>query len=79
MKALYIALNDIRIAFSDRSIWINLLVIPAALIFVIGLANGQSLAAPAPRRAIWSMWSIRISPRCRPRSSTRWSASSRRW
>lgn len=51
MKALYIALNDIRIAFSDRSIWINLLVIPAALIFVIGLANGQSLGGPsaAPR------------------------------
>lgn len=43
MKALYIALNDIRIAFSERSIWINLVLIPAVLIFVIGLANGQSL------------------------------------
>lgn len=43
MKALTIALNDIRIAFREPAIWINLVVIPAALIFVIGLANGQSL------------------------------------
>jgi len=43
MKALNIALNDIRIAFSDRTIWINLVLLPAALIFVIGLVNGQSL------------------------------------
>lgn len=43
MKALTIAWNDVRIVLREPAIWLNLVVIPAALIFVIGLANGQSL------------------------------------
>lgn len=43
MKAITIAWNDIRIVLSEPAIWLNLVVIPAALIFVIGLANGQSV------------------------------------
>lgn len=43
MKALNIALNDIRITLREPAIWVNVLIVPAALIFVIALANGQSL------------------------------------
>lgn len=50
MKALTIAWNDVRIVLREPAIWLNLVVIPAALIFVIGLANGQSLgSSEAPR------------------------------
>lgn len=50
MRALTIAWNDIRIVLREPAIWLNLVVIPAALIFVIGLANGQSLGSgEAPR------------------------------
>jgi ABC-2 type transport system permease protein len=50
VKALTIAWNDIRIVLREPAIWLNLVVIPAALIFVIGLANGQSLGSgEAPR------------------------------
>src|SRR5262245_13363708 len=35
-----IARNDLRIAFNDRSIWVNLVLIPIALAFVVGYANG---------------------------------------
>jgi ABC-2 type transport system permease protein len=45
VKALTIAWNDIRIVLREPAIWLNLVVIPAALIFVIGLANGQSLGS----------------------------------
>lgn len=45
MKALTIAWNDIRIVLREPAIWLNLVVIPAALIFVIGLANGQSFGS----------------------------------
>ncbi|MFW5709153.1 MAG: ABC transporter permease [Chloroflexota bacterium] len=39
-KLLQVAINDLRITFKDNSIWINLLVIPAVLILVIGFVNG---------------------------------------
>ncbi|MCA9907685.1 MAG: ABC transporter permease, partial [Anaerolineae bacterium] len=39
-KIIDIAINDLRIVFRERGIWINLLVIPIILSFVIGLANG---------------------------------------
>lgn len=45
MKALTIAWNDVRIVLREPAIWLNLVVIPAALIFVIGLANGQSVGS----------------------------------
>jgi ABC-2 type transport system permease protein len=35
-----IALTDLRIIFKDRSIWINLVLIPLVLAYVIGFANG---------------------------------------
>lgn len=43
-KILSIALNDLRITFSDRSIWIFLVLMPAVLIFGVGFANGASLS-----------------------------------
>lgn len=35
-----VALNDLRVTFADRSIWIGILVVPIGIIFFIGLANG---------------------------------------
>ncbi|MBX3063533.1 MAG: ABC transporter permease [Anaerolineae bacterium] len=35
-----IALNDLRRTFADRSIWINLLIVPIIMTVVIGMANG---------------------------------------
>jgi ABC-2 type transport system permease protein len=37
-----IALNDLRQLFRERGIWINLVVIPLILSYVIGLANGSA-------------------------------------
>ncbi len=39
-KIWYVALNDLRVSFAEPGIWINLVVIPCVLIFIIGLANG---------------------------------------
>lgn len=39
-KLLEAAQNDLRITFHENGIWINLVLIPAVLIFVIGLVNG---------------------------------------
>lgn len=44
MKAFTIAMNDIRIALREPGVWLNLVIVPSALIFVIALANGQSLS-----------------------------------
>jgi ABC-2 family transporter len=41
-----IARNDLRIAFNDRSIWVNLVLIPIALAFVVGYANGAASGTP---------------------------------
>src|SRR5512145_2672792 len=46
-KLLNVALNDIRVTFTDKSIWIQLVVIPVAIMFFIGLANG-GIGSPAP-------------------------------
>ncbi|MFN8449841.1 MAG: ABC transporter permease [Anaerolineae bacterium] len=35
-----IALNDLRILLSNRSIWINLLIVPVIISYAVGLANG---------------------------------------
>lgn len=55
-KILSIALNELRISFADRSIWLFLVVIPGILIFVIGLANGANLdtggTVEAPKRPV---------------------------
>ena len=40
IKTLQIALNDMRITLRDNSVWINLVIIPAVLIFLIGFVNG---------------------------------------
>ncbi len=51
-KLFYVALNDLRVSFAERGVWLNLVVIPCALIFIIGLANGGAggdRAAAAPR------------------------------
>ncbi len=46
-KTLQIALNDLRLIFKDPSIWLNLVLIPIALSYVVGLASG-SLNSGAP-------------------------------
>ncbi|MFN8372386.1 MAG: ABC transporter permease [Anaerolineae bacterium] len=49
-KLLTITLNDLRVIFADRGVWINLVLIPAALVFIIGLANGGfASSGDAPR------------------------------
>lgn len=41
MKAVIdIAINDLRIMFKDRSIWINLIIVPLVIAYVVGIANG---------------------------------------
>lgn len=44
-KIIDIAINDLRIVFRERGIWINLLVIPIILSVVIGLANGAGASS----------------------------------
>lgn len=39
-KTLSVTLNELRIEFLDRSIWVQLVIMPCVLIFFIGLANG---------------------------------------
>lgn len=39
-KLLQVALNDLRVSLKDRSVWVNLTVIPVFLIFIVGLVNG---------------------------------------
>ncbi|NWF69560.1 MAG: ABC transporter permease [Chloroflexi bacterium] len=48
-KLLNITLNDLRVIFRDRGIWINLVLVPAALVFIIGLANGGFVTETTPR------------------------------
>ncbi|MCC6616232.1 MAG: ABC transporter permease [Anaerolineae bacterium] len=43
-----IALNDLRIIFRERGIWVNLFLIPLVLTVVIGFANGGASSASAP-------------------------------
>ncbi|MBI1257730.1 MAG: ABC transporter permease subunit [Chloroflexi bacterium] len=54
MKAILdIAINDLRIMFKDRSIWINLIVVPIVLSYVIGIANGAgSSGTPTAARLL---------------------------
>jgi ABC-2 type transport system permease protein len=47
-----IAINDLRIMFKDRSIWINLIVVPLVLSYVIGIANGAGGGAPSAPKLI---------------------------
>lgn len=39
-KLWYIALTDLRITFAERGMWVNLVIIPCTLIFIIGLVTG---------------------------------------
>lgn len=39
-KLLNITQNDLRVAFKEPGIWLNLVILPIVLIFIIGLANG---------------------------------------
>ncbi len=49
-KTLSVTLNELRLEFLDRSIWLQLVIIPCLLIFFVGLANGGFGAqAPDPR------------------------------
>jgi ABC-2 type transport system permease protein len=43
-----IALNDLRIIFREKDIWINILVVPIILSFVIGYANGAGQQPGTP-------------------------------
>ncbi len=39
-KLWHIALHDLRVTFTEKGIWLNLVVIPIVLIFIIGVVNG---------------------------------------
>ncbi len=41
-----IAINDLRVLFNDRSIWINLVIVPLVIAYVIGIANGGNNGTP---------------------------------
>lgn len=45
---LALAHNELRIVLSDRSIWINLVIIPIVLTFAVGLANGAFTGGGPP-------------------------------
>lgn len=48
-----IALNDLRIIFKDRSVWVNLVIIPLVIAYIIGVVNsGGTGGASAPRLII---------------------------
>jgi ABC-2 type transport system permease protein len=50
-KLLNIALNDLRVLFMDRGIWLQIVVIPIVIAFFIGLANGGfGTGEPVPLR-----------------------------
>lgn len=41
MRAIWtIAENELRLIFKDRSVWLNLIIIPIAIAFAVGMANG---------------------------------------
>lgn len=46
-RTLDIAINDLRIIFKDRSIWINLIILPIVLSVAVGFANGVGSSAPS--------------------------------
>lgn len=46
-----IARNDLRIIFKDRSIWLNLVLIPLVISYVVGFANGAGNTGSAPTAA----------------------------
>ncbi|HYO88923.1 MAG TPA: ABC transporter permease, partial [Candidatus Limnocylindrales bacterium] len=43
-KTMDIALHELRLIFMDRSIWLNLVVIPVVISFAVGLANGALMS-----------------------------------
>lgn len=51
-KILNIAINDLRVAFSDRSIWVFAVFMPVVLIVVVAFANGAFQTAPERARQI---------------------------
>ncbi len=46
-----IALNDLRIVFADRSIWLNLVVLPIIVSVAVGFANGAGVTTGTPSPA----------------------------
>jgi ABC-2 type transport system permease protein len=52
-KILQIALNDLRVIFADRSIYLNLILIPIGLALAVGYANGAgSSGSASPTREL---------------------------
>jgi len=51
-KILSIALNDLRVMFADRGMWIQIVAIPVVIAFFIGLANGGFAAGEPPRQLV---------------------------
>lgn len=49
IKTLQVTLNDLRITFKDRAIWLNLVIIPVILIVIIGAVNGGFGSDSQPR------------------------------
>jgi len=43
-----IALNDLRIIFKEKGIWINIAVLPIVISLAVGLANGALVSSEAP-------------------------------
>jgi ABC-2 type transport system permease protein len=51
-KILNIAINDLRVTFSDRSIWVFSVAMPIVLIVIVAFANGAFQTAPERARQI---------------------------
>ncbi len=48
-----IALNDLRVIFKERGIWLNIIVIPLAIAYLVGFANGEAARGqPTPPTVI---------------------------
>jgi ABC-2 type transport system permease protein len=47
-KILIIAARELRVLLQDIGIWINLIVIPIAISFAVGVANGALVSGPPP-------------------------------
>lgn len=53
MRAVFdIARNDLRLIFNDRSIWINLVIIPLIISYIIGVVNSGGGSAGVPNLII---------------------------
>lgn len=48
-KLITVAFNDLRLSFRENGVWINLVLLPVAFIFLIGLVNGAFTDSEDPK------------------------------